>query len=404
MGLRIGSEMRILVINPALLRLTSLGACEQDRMQNIADLKRLGHAVHLLTGHPSYQRHQEVQTYYDQRGIPVTLVALSQQKLRWERLRHPGYLDGASWEYGHPAFQSAVWQALEAVDPDWVWCHGTWMWSAARCAVQYKAAIVIRSVNYEPEQLLHEKGVSLPNRIRFIGKQRAEIESLRSSNVLAAITPDELAIYQRLDPDATVRLLPLRTLPHLLRPARLPVERKPLRVFAMGATYSVPHNAAALRFLVNEVVPRARAASPGSFEFHILGSKVPADVQRTGANDLIFDGYVDDLEAHLESMDIALAPSLAGVGMQQKVFEPLCRAFPTITHRRALAGYLFTDDEHLLLADDADGYVRQLLRLRDPALRQRLSQQAAHQTANLFSQQRFDTDLRAILKAAARQV
>lgn len=396
----IGESMRILVVNPALVRLNSLGACEQDRMQNVVDLTRLGHEVHLLTGFMPYQKREEVAAYYQQRGITASIVPVLKPTLTWRRFLRPAYLDGAAWEYANPQFLKAVERVLNERNPDVVWCHASYTWGPAKLAHQYGIQTVIRSVNYEPEQLLHETGDSLANRVRYFAKTHSERNVLHYASVTVAITPDEQRIYQQLNPQACVKLLPLRALPGLLRPPRSPRSERPLRVFFMAASYNVTHNASALRFVVNEVMPRVRTASPGDFEFHIMGSKVPQMILDKAAPDLIFDGYVPDIEVHLETMDVALAPSLSGVGMQQKVFEPLCRAFPTITHQRALAGYPFAEDTHLLTADRAENYVHQLLRLRDPALRARLSARVAQQAASLFSPERFDTDVQAILQVA----
>jgi glycosyltransferase involved in cell wall biosynthesis len=155
----------------------------------------------------------------------------------------------------------------------------------------------------------------------------------------------------------------------------------------MAASYSVSHNRAALDFVLEQVWPRLRQAAPQTFHLHILGTKLPrAYYERYAAPDLHLHGFVDDLEGFLDSMDIALTPSPFGQGMQQKIFEPLCRGFPTITHRRGLAGYPYTDGESVLVGADAEDYVRQLLRLRDPALRSKLAASASAVSASLFSQ------------------
>jgi glycosyltransferase involved in cell wall biosynthesis len=392
--------MRILVVNPALVRLNNLGACEQDRMYNVVDLARLGHEVHLLTGFMAYQQRAEVEQYYRQRGIEATVVPIAKPTLTWQRFTRPAYLDGAAWEYARPDFLRAVRQVLDSWKPALVWCHATYNWGAAMVAYQQDIPAVVRSVNYEPEQLLHETGHSVANRIRYFAKVRSEQSVLHYAAVTVAITPDEQRLYQQMNLHACVKLLPLRALPHLLHAGRAPRQQNPLRVFFMAASYNVSHNAAGLRFVVEELVPRIRVAAPGVFEFHIMGSKAPQAVLDKAAFDLIFDGYVPDIGAHLETMDIAIAPSLSGAGMQQKVFEPLCRAFPTITHLRALAGYPFEDGVHLLTAEDAEGYTQQILRLRDPALRAQLSARAAEQTAKLFSPARYTADLSEILEAA----
>lgn len=388
--------MRILVVNPALLRLNSLGACEQDRLRNVANLRRLGHDVHLVTGWMPYQKREDVEAFYAGRDIDVTLTPIRSGRTprRWLDV---ALWDGMAWEYGEPDFLAALSRAVADFQPEKVWCHGSYVWSPAQAALRKGIPTVVRSVNYEPTQMLHEKRRSPTDVMRYIGKSAGERRAARGTT-LAAITPAEEAIYRRIAPDADIRLLPLQTLPDLLRPPRPQADRQPLHVFFMGATYNVAHNRAALRFILEAVAPLVRGRAPGAFVFHILGSKVPADLASYASADLIFDGYVPDLDAHLEGMDIALAPSLSGVGMQQKVFEPLCRAFPTITHARALAGYAFEPGTHVLTAEDAEGYGAHLLALRDPARRSDLSREASAQTARLFGQAEMDARLMGILQ------
>jgi glycosyltransferase involved in cell wall biosynthesis len=400
----LSAAMRILVINPLLPSLKMLGACEQDRLISLDDLQRLGHDVHVLTLSNPHHPLVEHQAYYAKRGVvQVKVVPYPRQRLSPARLRNVAYLlDGAAWEYATPRFRQAVEKALQQVKPDVVWCHTSYLWPPARMASHHGFPTVIRSVNYESSHVLQEDGRTLGNWLRYFGKEMGERWAARRSSVLAAITPDEQQIYQAMAPGHPIHLLPLRTLPRLLRPPHRVLDRRPLHVFFMGASYNVPHNRAALDFVVGQVVPRVRNAAPERFVFHVIGGKIPHEMRNYAAPDLILDGYVDDIDAHLDKMDIALVPSRFGQGMQQKVFEALCRGFPTITTHRALAGYLFEDASSIMLADDAEASAAQLLRLEDPALRARTAAGASQQAAALFSQPVLDSCMAAILAAAIR--
>lgn len=425
--------MTILIFNPALVRLTALGACEQDRLAHAARLIARGCAVRVLTGYMPYQQRDDVTAFYAARSLPVDLFPVGTQS------RHPARLtglvtdlalaDGMAWEYAAPLAAAALRTALAADRPAAVWCHGSYTWPAAQIARRMGIPVVIRSVNYEPAQMQHERVIAPItnglrryigdglNAVRVAAKVHGERHAVRTG-VIAAISPAEQALYKSMIPGGSlavadhgmerVLLLPLQTLPALLRPPRPARPAEPLHAFFMGASYNVQHNRAALDFLVHQVIPRVRVRLPGRYVFHLLGSKLPAGVTGLAAPDLIFPGYVPDLEAYLAGMDIALAPSLGGAGMQQKVFEPLARAFPTLTHQRGLAGYPFVHAVHVLDADrlaggvldaatSANGFVTGLERLTDPALRTRLSAAAAQQSAALFSQPALDAIVDAAL-------
>jgi len=393
--------MKVLAVLPMLLRLNALGADELDRLAGVADLIRLGHEVRVLTPANRFRPEAESAAFYAERGINVRLVNNPYHGVSVARLEHLAYLDGAAWEYAQAPFLRALDAAINESRPDVLWCHGSYTWPAARHARRkYGIPSVIRSVNNEAAHLLDENGRNLAVRARTFGKLQSERAAVHESAAFAPITPVEQAFYRRFDAHKPMTVLPLRGLPDVLRPPRAAKQKSPLHVFSMGSTYNVRHNREALAFIVEQVLPAVRNAAPNEFIFHILGSKVPAPMLAYAAPDLIFDGYVPDLDAFLTDMDIALAPSLAGQGMQQKVFEPLCRGFATITSARALAGYRLRDGEHLLAAGDVRGVVNALLALRDPVWRASLAAAGNAQAHRLFDRPTLDAATQALLQQA----
>jgi len=390
--------MRILVINPILVSLVSFGACEQDRLTNIRDLRRMGHEVRVVTRTSNHLSIEQTTQFYKEKGVEASVLPPLARRLEPARLRDMAFIDGSAWPYGAPDFLAALDRAIDAWKPDLVWCHATYTWAPAIRAGQRHLPTVSRSVNYEPLQL-SQFHWNVHNLARYVGKYLGERHAL-NANVLAAITPVEQAIYQQVNRHAQVQLLPLRTLADFLSFSPRKTTHSPLRVFFMGSSYNVAHNAAALKYIVTQIVPGIRAAAPGKFEFHILGGKVPAAMREYAAPDLIFAGYVPNLNAYLADMDIALSPRLTGVGMQQKLFEPLCRSFPTITHPQALVGYPFENGKHLITAATTVGYVDALLSLQDPEVRKQLSENARARAEQLFSRHAMESRTDGILQAA----
>jgi len=399
--------VKLLFVNPLLTRLNSPGAAELDTFALIAALRRLGHDVRVLQPIEVDQSALEVTRFYhDYVEEPAYMPPLPVEAVRFElsmrdarRLTDLAHLDGAGWTYASPAFARLVERAIQDFRPEGVFSMMSFSWGVAKIAKQHGLPCVIRSQNNEARHLLQENGITLANLIRFIGKAAVERHVARLPTVVAAITPDEAAFYRRIAPAATIEVLPLLTLPDLLRPPRLQTAATPLHVFFMGSSYNVPHNRAALRFIVDQVVPAVRDRDPSAFVFHMLGSKVPPEISAFAADDLIFEGYMPDLAAFLQDMDIALIPSLGGAGMQQKVFEPLCRAFPTITHARVFAGYPFQDGVDMLTSETAADFVAALEQLRDPAARALLSQGAWARADALFNRDAIDGVLSKIVAA-----
>jgi len=392
---------RILVVYPAVPNYQALGAASQDQMAHLADFLRLGYSVHLVTRGSPYRALEEGKQFYQRYGIEADLVPWTTRNYIGRRLRDIAFLDGMAWDYAKPDFQEVVRRMIVEWKPDLVWCHTTFLWSAAALASRFNIPAVIRSINFEPNELRHSSATKgLLNQLRMRGKWLGEKRAMKNASVLVPITPEEATIYRSLDPRINLAVLPLGTLSRLLTIPYAARDRSPLHVYFMGSTYSVAHNRAALEFIVQQVVPEVRRLAPGAFVFHILGRHVPSPLANLATPDLVFEGFVPDLDPFLAGMDIALVPSLFGPGMQQKIFEPLARAFPTITQRRGLGGYNFEGDVHLLLAEDAQDFARQLIRLQSHALRNALSKNVRQRAIELFSQDQLDAVLQSIFDQA----
>ncbi|MDX2162339.1 MAG: glycosyltransferase [bacterium] len=389
--------MKFLCVNAAFSRLNSPGAAELDWFALLDRLAALGHTLVVLQPYLPGQSPADVIGFYGRPLLEIVPIPLDATMRDPRRLTHPAYLDGAGWQYASPAFTRQVQDAIRTYRPDALFAVMSFLWGAVRAARRAGIPTILRSQNNEARHLLQENGVTLPNLIRYMGKAAGERQVARLPSAVAAITPDEAAFYHRLAPGAHIETLPLGTLPALLRPAQRAVNRTPLHVFFMGSSYNVPHNRRALDFITREIVPRLRARAAGAFTVHILGSKVPTETAALASADLIFEGYVPDLDAFLAGMDIALIPSLGGAGMQQKAFEPLCRGFPVVTHARVLAGYDYRPGTDVLTGESADDFVDHLLTLCDPAQRERLSLHAAARSAELFGAAVLDAALRRLI-------
>lgn len=400
--------MRILVVQPGQLHLTAHGASDQDQVSILVRLQEMGHDVTVFTRTAAHVDSSELKAFLHSLGVSAQVIESEYPWVHPRRFTDLAYLDGAAWQYGDQPFLREFERLCATYEPELIWCHFSFCWPAALHAHRKRIPTVIRSINYEPRQYLQEcrDFNGLGKWLRYAGKLIGEHRALQSSDVLAAITPREERIYRELSSGTNVRLLPLLSLQHILdKPYTLDVveDTNPLRVVFLGASYSVPHNLDALTFVATRVVPIIRARCPHRFRFKIVGSKVPENLRSLAADDLCFEGFVPDLNNYLSKTNLAVAPSFYGTGMQQKVFEPICRGIPTVTHARALAGYPFEDGQHLLLADKAEEFATQLIRLLDSNLRKHIGSQGRKQAQKLFGLERMDDYLDDILQTALQQ-
>lgn len=397
---------KILVVTP-LMPFPLAGACQADRAGGIQQLVRLGYEVRVLTMVAEWQK-GDIEGFREHVGIPVQAVeyAGTWKERSWRRkaerlmsaLRNPALFDGAAYAYALPHVRQAVGNALGEFEPDLLWCDYTYLWPLHDLAAIRGIPVVTRSINFEPLHFLQEDGFAPANLMKFIPKLASELLAARKSALLFPITPKEERAYRALGA-RRCRILPLRGLPDLLdRPARR-AAGTPLRAAFMAGSYSVPHNRRAAEFLVREVAPRVERLAPGDFVFHVTGKKAPENLRSAAPENVVFEGFVEDLDTFLSGMDLAVAPSLYGAGMQQKIFEPLVRKLPLVTSPRGLAGYPFRHGEHLLLARSPDEFAERVVELRDAAARSRLAENAYSLSLRLFSREASDAAVREELEA-----
>lgn len=403
------NKPKILIITPRF-PYPEAGADEQDRAGNIRQLQRLGYEVQVIAKFFDWQNPTEIQNRWEKEGIAVTLVPYQYQKATdtWQKkfkkylfaLTHPRYLDGSALEYADPMIQQTVEQVITNWKPHLVWFDYTYLWPLYRLVENKNIPFVVRSINVEARHFLDEDGRSLKNYLKSIPKYLTEMMSARRANVLFSITPAEAKTYHSLGGRRIVNL-PLRSLPNILG-THTPRDTNQLHVFFSGSTYTVAHNRRALEFIVKELAPLMYRDYGEKFIFHITGAKLPEDIRPFIINNIVYEGFVKDMNQFLSGMDIAVAPSLFGCGMQQKVFEPLTRGFPTITHARGLAGYDFVPGTDVLVAMTAREFADALVSLQSLSARQALSQSAKAKSQQQFAREVIDQSVTRALEKISR--
>ncbi len=383
------------------------GACESDRANGILQLIRLGFDVKVITKITNYQSLEEIKKVSKELGIEIIPVSykfdskLSKvQKLKEYILRffkNPLILDGAAFEFNDVELKNSFKTKIKSWQPDLIWFDSTYTWPLYGIAKKQKIPVIARSMNFEPIHFLEENGYNPINYLKFLPKFTSELMAVKKSNLVFAITPKEVKSYEKLGAK-NVRVLPLRGLPKCLKKTRNMEDKKKLNVFFIGSTYNVFHMRKALEFILKEIVSKINQIAPNKFSFHIFGAKLPKEYESYLKDNVLYRGYVENLEQALESMDIALIPSLHGAGMQQKIFEPLSRGIPTITCPRGIAGYSFENGKDVLLASSADEFIEYLIKLQDVRLRKSLSEQALKTSNQLFSQERIDSIITSEIK------
>lgn len=397
-------KRRVLVITP-WVPYPVTGACQQDRWYGLLQMQKLGYELRVIAKIHTWQPRAEIEAHFAAHNIPLTLVPYVTSPARLaisifpQMLRQPALLDGAALEYADPDFLHQIKKITTDFAPDVAWVEYTLLWPVIQTLKQLSIPVIMKSSLNEPANCRDEHGWSITSVIKSLPKYLGERIAARSSDALFAITPDEETWYKSWGARRT-GVLPLRGLSRCLQ-AKTHTEKEQLDVIFLSSNYNMGHNRDAMDFLLRRVLPLIRQAAPGKFRFHLTGSKFPRAYQQYLGEDAKLTGFVENLDTLFASMDMAVAPWISGQGMQQKVFEPLCRGLPLITHKTA--GYPFTHNQDILLAQTPEAYTKALLELTSREHRQAISDAGYKTATRLFAETVTGMTIEQAMQAVTKQ-
>ena len=131
-------------------------------------------------------------------------------------------------------------------------------------------------------------------------------------------------------------------------------------------------NADAVRWFVHEVLPLVRAAVP-AVRFEAVGKSPSPKLAALAGPGVQITGTVPDVRPALARAAVVVVPLRVGSGTRIKILEAMAMGKAVVSTAIGCEGLDVRDGEHLVVADDADGFAATVVQLlRDPALRARL--------------------------------
>ena len=143
------------------------------------------------------------------------------------------------------------------------------------------------------------------------------------------------------------------------RPAA--VEPEPNTLLFNGVLDYRP-NLDAAQHLTETIWPLIVRRCPGA-RLTIVGRGHAADLRRLRGPDVQVTGEVDDLRPYLERAAVVGVPIRMGGGTRLKVVEGLATGKAMVSTSLGCEGVAVQDGEHLLIADDAESFASEVLRL-----------------------------------------
>ena len=208
-----------------------------------------------------------------------------------------------------------------------------------------------------------------------------ELALIRSSDITLVVSPVERELLAREAPGARVEIL---SNVHEVFGRRRDYAQREGLVFMGG--FAHPPNTDAVTWFVREVFPRVRDALP-DIVFHILGSK-PGEAVLALAREpgVVVEGFVEDIAPFMDGCRVAVAPLRYGAGVKGKVNMSMSYGQPVVATPIAIEGMHAQAGRDVLVAEDADGFARDVVRAyTDAALWTTLSDNGIENVRRHFS-------------------
>lgn len=393
--------MKILIITPAC-HFQNAGAAQHDIYATIVILQKLNCEVALYTIDSKAQDSAVLKSIADRYKIDLRTFLPSQNNwLRFKRmLSKPPLFDGAVDVFDQLCQDKVFLEYLQSYPPDCIFSFCSYSWPVFKLAKKMGIHSVFRSHNFESSFFEESLGVGEKfnplNWLRVLCKYRGEYLAVKYASKIGTLPFEQVNIYKKWKASG-VEILTLLFLPKSLRQPNVHGNKERLDLFYLGASYNVIFHRRGAELLIKEIAPRVLARAPGRFRFHICGSKLPADLAQHCQGDIIYEGYVPDLEVFLQNMDAGVFPVMIGRTMKGKVFETLVRAFPMVIPSNCLGGYNLQDGKEILLADSVESFVEKVLQLAEVKVRTTLANNAYHFAQKEFSEQKIMAVLSGLL-------
>ncbi len=240
----------------------------------------------------------------------------------------------------------------------------TWRYYGARARVAHGAARIAYSLEAR-RWLRHDR------------------RHLRGFELLIAMSDEDAEVARRVIGARTVAV-PNGVDTGALRPAPAPDPDAP-PVLLYAGTMSYPPNAEGLRWLLDAIWPRIRAARPDA-RLVVVGKDPPADAAAGAGAGVTFAGWVPSVAPYFAEASAVLVPIRSGAGTRLKVLDGLASGRPVISTVTGAEGIDLRDGEHALLAGDAEAFAAAALRvLGDAPLAARLGA-----AGRRLAEQRYD--------------
>ncbi|MFK8013170.1 MAG: glycosyltransferase [Marinicellaceae bacterium] len=184
-----------------------------------------------------------------------------------------------------------------------------------------------------------------------------ELAVATACDVTLVVSPYEVEVLAKEIPNSKVKIL---TNIHEIYGCRKPFSERKDIMFIGG--YQHTPNVDAIEWFVKDIFPLVEVALP-ELKFHIIGSKAPKHIQEMAKDNIIYQGFVEDIEPVMDDIRIAIAPLRFGAGVKGKVNMSMSYGQPVVGTKIAVEGMFTQEGVDVLMAETPQQFADQIIRL-----------------------------------------
>ncbi len=191
--------------------------------------------------------------------------------------------------------------------------------------------------------------------------KKTEYELFEKADVGHVVGSFEQGKMQEVFPDKPIRNIPLYIYENLLTDIQKDFASRNDILYVGG--FGHPPNIDAVLWFAKEVYPKILEKYP-NMKWHIVGGKVPLEVQELASDNIIVEGFLpdEDLEHLYRTCRMAVVPLRYGAGVKGKVVESAYFQIPLVTTSIGAEG-LSRIEQFMVVEDEADALANSVCEL-----------------------------------------
>jgi glycosyltransferase involved in cell wall biosynthesis len=292
------------------------------------------------------------------------------------------FLSGQSYHVSRfrtPAFEKKLIEILSNNEFDIVQAEMLYMTVYHDIIRKYsKARFVLRSHNIE-HLIWHRIAINERNPLKryylrhlFLTLKNYELEMLRKTDGIVAITPTDAAFFEKHSGKTPVISIPFGI---ELGKYKVPVGQPATTdLFHIGSMNWYPNEEGIIWFL-SKVWPLLTQELP-SLKFYLAGREMPDWLKNLNSTNVEVVGEVPDALEFMHNHAVMVVPLFSGSGIRIKIIEAMAAGRAVISTEIGAEGIPITHGENILIANTVDEFIEMIKKVQDTGLRQKIGNNA----------------------------